>query len=280
MTIKSTNLSIRGIVAALTDGRVCDGCFVINEDGNEKPIKLYDHSVYRLISNTLEPVAGKGDILLVSNSEKINETHHNLVVTSVGGTLLARRYERVSGRPEIVALVSQAINPKDIKEPYVVPSESILENTKKIVGVFYSNKFPPVEVTGNEITPLDGEQVISDILKDAHLFEIKGRSAEPYALDGQYLIVGKPETDFSNIDSMDGEFVLAIDSDGQNLFKRMRIHNKKLISLESLDINGKEASLLFSSDESLGLPSIKQISHVKGVVFNLPANAVKKEAAA
>jgi len=57
------------------------------------------------------------------------------VVVALKDQLLARRYEQVNENPELVALVSQAVNPGDLKAPHVVHSASILPNTKKIVGV-------------------------------------------------------------------------------------------------------------------------------------------------
>lgn len=270
-TLANENIEIKGKVAALTDGRPCDGSFLVQETDDSQEIKLYNHSAYRVTSNTLEPVASYGDIVIVSNHEKVNPEHHNLVVTAIGDRLFARRYNLVDENPELVALVSQAINPKDLKSSRVVHSSSIQNCTKKIVGVLYNNDPYIAEATEDEIVALKGEDVLKQAISNAHLFEINGRSAEPYALDGQHLLVGNPQSDLNEIIKMDGQSVFAVDGDDNTYFKRLRIFNEgKIIALESLDVSGKEQSLIFSGDENSDLPSIKQVSRVRGVIFNLP----------
>jgi energy-coupling factor transporter ATP-binding protein EcfA2 len=267
--LTNINIKVVGKVAALTDGRHCDGCFHIEENTEPEQVSFFNHSAYQLTSNTLEPVASIGDMIIVSNIEKVYA--RDLVVTSLGNSILARRYNLVDEHLELVALVSQAINPDDIKPTHVVHASSIEKSTKKIVAVLYGNSPLQVENTNNEIIAIDGENSITQAVRNTHLFEIKGRSAEPYALDGQHLLVGNPESDFLEILKMNGDPVLAVDSEDNTYFKRLRVFNDgAFMVLESLDLSGKEESMLFSNEDGAGLPSIQTISPVKGVIFDLP----------
>jgi energy-coupling factor transporter ATP-binding protein EcfA2 len=270
-TLANKNIEITGKVAALTDGRYSDGCFLIEEGTNKESINFFNHSVYYVVSNTLEPVANYGDIIIVANYEKTNPLHSDLVVVAIEDRLLARRYSPVDGHPELIALVSQAINPKDLKSPHIKNSSSISDSIKRIVGVLYSDNSYVKNSTENEIISIEAESTLNEAIENTFLFEIKGRSAEPYALDGQYLLVGPPKENSTDFEKMDGKFVFAVDSDNNNYFKRLRVFSKgKILALESLDLSGKEESLLFSNDQDIGLPKIQQISSVKGVIFELP----------
>lgn len=267
--LASKKIELVGRVAALTDGRHCDGCFRYEGNVDPENVSFFNHSAYRLTSNTLEPVVGMGDMIIVSNTEKVHSS--DLVVTSLGDTILARRYNLVDEHLELVALVSQAINPNDIKPAHVVHASSIEKSTKKIVAVLYANNPLQGESTSNEISAIDGEDSITQAIRNTHLFEIKGRSAEPYALDGQHLLVGNPESDFTEFLKMNGDPVLAVDNEDNTYFKRLRVFNDgAIVVLESLDLSGKEGSILCSNTDEDGLPSIQTISPVKGVIFDRP----------
>jgi hypothetical protein len=107
------------------------------------------------------------------------------------------------------------------------------------------------------------------MLKDARLLKVQGRSAEPIALDGQFLITGEVTTNVQEIKALEGRPVVAIDQDGTRYFKRLRCRGNMVI-LESLNQDGTAAPELLSFDGTLGLPKLEHALGVTGVLFELP----------
>jgi len=131
--------------------------------------------VYQLAAGTLDPVAGIGDLLIVSNYAKVNP--RNLVVAAFGESLLARRYNRIEAHPVIIFLTGQSVDPLALPEPIIASPESA--KIKKVVGTVFAARAlptPALDVT-REFVPLTDATGAAKILGGTRLFQVKGRSA-------------------------------------------------------------------------------------------------------
>jgi hypothetical protein len=101
------------------------------------------------------------------------------------------------------------------------------------------------------------------------LFEVKGRSAEPIALESQFLITHPVTFDEAHIRTMEGRLVVAVDEHGGRYFKRLRLRGP-LVVLESLNPDGTTPAELLSVDGTSGLPTLTGLLEVRGILFELP----------
>ena len=111
--------------------------------------------------------------------------------------------------------------------------------------------------------------ILVKALKNARLFQVKGRSAEPIALEGQFLITQQIPFGVDAIAEVEGRLVIAVDENGARYFKRLRRH-AEIIVLESLNPDGTTPAELLSLDGSQGLPKLTGMLTVVGVLFELP----------
>ena len=107
------------------------------------------------------------------------------------------------------------------------------------------------------------------MLTGARLFQVQGRSAEPIALDGQFLIMGEASTTIEQVKKLDGRPIVAIDEDGTRYFKRLRYRGDFAV-LESLNPDGTTGAELLSFNGTQGLPKLVHVLEVLGVLFELP----------
>jgi SOS-response transcriptional repressor LexA len=107
------------------------------------------------------------------------------------------------------------------------------------------------------------------MLDGARLFEVRGRSAEPISLEGQFLITREAVTTIEQIKPFDGRPIVAVDEDGTRYFKRLRCRGD-LAVLESLNPDGTTAAELLSFNGAEGLPKLTHALEVIGVLFELP----------
>jgi SOS-response transcriptional repressor LexA len=265
--VKESEMRQTGVAAAAkTDGRAGDGILTVKEwDAGDK-IVLPNHDVFQLAAGTLDPVAGIGDLIIVSNYAKINP--RNLVVAVSGNALLARRLNRPENHSEIFVLTGQAIDPTAIPEPIIVAPDT---DFRKIVGTLFTAHLLPIPAINQEreFVAIPDPSILDKTLKGARLFKVEGRSAEPIALDGQFLITRDKSVKVDAISSLNGRLIVAIDEDGARYFKRLRCHDK-LVVLESLNPEALIASEVLSLDGSQSLPRITEALEVIGVLFELP----------
>jgi len=269
--VKSAEMQQTGVAAAAkTDGRAGDGVLTIEEWKAGEKVVLPNHEVFQLAAGTLDPVAGVGDLIIVSNYAQIKP--RDLVVAVSGSALLARRLNRPENHSEIFVLTGQTVDPSTLPPPVIVQPDT---NFRKIVGTLFAAHLlpvPPIDAD-REFIALPNPGVIDQTLKDARLFKVAGRSAEPIALEGQYLITRGKLIKADAIASLDGRLVVGIDENGTSYFKRLRCHNT-LVVLESLNPDGLTAAEILSLDNSHALPKITGALEVIGVLFELP-NAKK-----
>jgi hypothetical protein len=98
---------------------------------------------------------------------------------------------------------------------------------------------------------------------------VKGRSAEPIALENQFLITREATKTLEDIKALDRCPIVAIDEDGTRYFKRLHCSGQVAV-LESLNPDGTTAAELLSFDGSAGFPRITHALEVIGVLFELP----------
>ena len=266
--MKMCTLQKTGIAAAAkTDGRAGDGLVTIKEWETTIPITLPDHDIYQLAAGTLDPVAAIGDLVIVCNHAKVNAL--DLVIATYGNALLARRYNTMVTHPQVAVLTGQSVDPYALPEPLIIAPE--VAKLRKIVGTLFAAHHLPIPAftPNTEVVALKDCSVPKQMLKAARLFEVQGRSAEPIALDGQFLITDEVTTTIQDIKELDGRPVVAIDEDGTRYFKRLRCHGDMVV-LESLNQDGTTAAELLSFDGARGLPKITHALEVIGVLFDLP----------
>ena len=190
------------------------------------------------------------------------------MVAVSGSTLLARRFNRPENHSEIVVLTGQAVDPSTLPQPIIVQPDT---DFRKIVGTLFMSHLLPVPSIDpeREFVTVPDPNILDKTLNGARLFKVEGRSAEPVALEGQFLITRDKPVKADAIASLDGRLVVGIDEDGARYFKRLRCH-KKIVVLESLNPDGLTASVVLSLDGVHSLPKITEALEVIGVLFELP----------
>jgi hypothetical protein len=111
--------------------------------------------------------------------------------------------------------------------------------------------------------------VVNTLLQDAKLFKVSGRSAEPIALDGQFIMTRPIMLSAATLGEMDGRLVIGVDDSGTRYFKRFRKRGA-IVVLESLNPDGTAPAEILSLDGELGLPRLTGMLEVVGVLFELP----------
>ena len=223
-----------------------DGLLMLEEWTAERltKIRLPNHDVFRLAASTLEPVAAMGDTIIVSNYA----TGHarNLVVAAVADRFLARRYNEMEAHPDIAVLTGQSVDPSALAEPVIAGRRNL--NPLKIVGTLFtaSKLHFPADVGVHEIVPIDDEAQYWNALEGARLFKVLGRSAEPIAIEGQYLITRDAVAAEQTPSRFDGQLVVAVDNIGATYFKRLRFARRPFVILESMNPDGSAAPELLS----------------------------------
>lgn len=267
--LKAIKFLQTGIAAAAkSDGRVGDGLITIEEFNESEKVTLHNHDAYQLASGTLDPVAAIGDVIIVSNYAKVRE--RNLVVAACGDQLLARRYNLTDIHPHMAILTGQSVDPHDLPQPIIVPTDRL--KPRKIVGtLFASSKLPvPPKDDNVEFLSLSDISIVRALLEDAKLFKVVGRSAEPIALDGQFIMTQPVSLTPPSLLEMEGHLVIAVDDAGARYFKRFRRHND-IVVLESLNPDGTAPAEILGIDGKSSVPTLAGLLRVVGVLFELPS---------
>ncbi len=253
--------------AAKTDGRAGDGTITVQDLASPEEIRLPNHEVYQLAAGTLDPIAAVGDAIIVSNYAKVHDK--NLVVTAFGEKLLARRFNESELHPHLSILTGEALDPYSLPQPIVAAKERT--EFRKVVGTLFLSHMLPVPRNDEnyEIISIPDLSKIQSIIDGADLFQVQGRSAEPIALDGQYLMARQSLNNVSDLKSMDGRLVVAVDENGASFFKRIRLH-EPIVILESLNPDGTTPSVVISLSNGNAFSKIVEVREVIGVLFELP----------
>ena len=266
--LASVRPAILGRVSAYSDGRAATA-IRIDQLSDGDVVDLSARAAYRLEKDTLSPVARVGDILLARLDAQCRSS--NLVVEDRGTYRVARRWHEDAEAPALAVLAAAASNPREV--PPAVISRAKGANRRKIVGVLFSadQLQPGTMVDPNtEATELDtNDALVADLVADTDVFEVQGSSAEPIALDNQYLLA-KPQTiDLRQaLRELQGRPVIAEDSEDCAFFKRLRVLDSRSVILESLDKTGLEAPIHLSTDSEGTGPFLARVREVVGVVFD------------
>lgn len=267
--VGSIKLPLVGSAAALSDGKAADGCVNLTIAGKAiETIELKSNAIYRLTTPTLEPVARPGDLLLVSEFKTPNAK--SLVVARSEDRLLARRLEIADNHSDVAVLTANAINPRKIAAPVVAKLSTL--TMQKVIGVLYdSGKTALGKVSSEEVCDCGGDSYVKTAFADMQgLISVEGHSAEPHALDKQFLIIANPMPVLEAYKKLEGQPVLAEDSSGSRYFKRLRSGGKGVMILESLEISGDFPPIVLADRPGSAL-HIQTIWPVLGVLFERPS---------
>lgn len=262
-------LPLAGAAAALSDGKAADGCVNLQIDGKAKEtIELKSNVIYRLTTPTLEPVARPGDLLLISEFK--SPSARSLVVARTEDRLMARRLEIADNHSDVAVLTANAINPRMIAPPVVAKLSTL--TMQKIIGVLYDHgKSALGKATDGEVCDCGGDSYVKAAFANMQgLVEVDGHSAEPHALDKQFLIIANPMSTLEACQKLEGQPVIAEDSSGSRYFKRLRSGGGSLVILESLEIGGDFPPIVLAAKSGSG-PRIQTIWPVLGVLFERPS---------
>ena len=266
--LASVQPMILGRVSAYSDGRAASAIRIEHQTDGDA-VDLTALSAYRLEKDTLSPVARVGDILLTRLDGQCRAA--NLVVEDRGTHRVARRWLEDTAAPALAVLTPSSSNPREV--PPAVISRAEGANRRKIVGVlFTADQLQPGDTVdpNTEATNLDASnEVVADLIADTDIFEVVGSSAEPIALENQYLLAKSAKTDLAEaLRELDGRSVIVEDSENCAFFKRLRVLNSRSVILESLDKTGSEGLILLSTDPGGSSPMLTGIREVVGVVFD------------
>ena len=196
-------------------------------------------------------------------------SENSLVVAVSEERILARRFEIADNHTDIAVLTAQAINPRQIARPVIAHKATF--RLHKIIGVLYGESSWGTSPHSNEeVCDCGGERILSRLATDAlGLVEVIGQSAEPYALNKQYLIVKESVVSRTSLGSLQGRPVIASDSDGNTYFKRLHCVSENQVVLESLDSAGTYSPVILSFPGSAGI-CLDKVWPVGGVLFEQP----------
>lgn len=267
--VRQIPLEIHGRAAALTNGRLADGNLTMTElvSHERERVVLGKHDAFRLVTPTLEPVARPGDVVLVAEHGKV--VPGSLVVAICSDHLLARRYQVSLEHPDIAILTAQAVSPSAIAPPLIAHISTV--KLQKIVGVLFDPAgFPVSAPPGHEVADCGGDAAVKKLVSGTlGLVKVSGGSAEPQALDGQYLLIGDAIAPDIACRTLDGRPIIATDSNGNQYFKRLRVVSSEGIVLESLH-SGGDYPPVFLSAPGKAEPTIDRVWPVIGVLFERP----------
>ena len=267
--VRSIPLQIHGRAAALTNGRVADGELTMVEVGQDERerIVLGHHDAFRIAYPRLEPVAREGDVLIVAENE--NPPPGSLVVAVYADQLLARRFQVSLDHPDVAVLTAQANNPKEIAPPVIAHISTV--KLRKVIGVLFDPQGIPVTAPPNcEVVDCGGDAAITRLKSGTFgLVQVAGDSAQPQALDGQYLLVRDAVSPQDAFRTLDGMPVIVADSDNHQYFKRLRVVGTKGVVLESLDSAGAYPPVFLSMPGERGT-TIERVWPVAGILFERP----------
>lgn len=260
--------AILGRVSAYSDGRAASA-IRIDHLSNSDSVDLSALAAYRLEKDTLFPVARAGDILLTRLDGRCRAS--NLVVEDRGTHRVARRWVEYAAVPALAVLSASWSNPREV--PPAIISRAEGANRRKIVGVLFSaDRLQPGDRIGPdaEATSLEADNgTVADLVAGTDVFEIQGNSAEPIALDKQYLLAKSARDDLVKaLDELEGKPVIAEDSEDCAFFKRLRVLDAKSVILESLDKNGSEEMVRLSTDPEQPGAMLVRVREVVGVIFD------------
>lgn len=249
-----------GSVAALTDGRISiEQIYSADED----KIRLVKHTAFRLNKNTLEGIASPGDILITKNFGNIDK--NSIVICILGATLLARRYSSIINNSTLKSLVAHTVDPAERPEDVLIDVQKT--PVRMVVGVIFSSDLSKTPNDVSEAHEISETGELSNIInKIQGAFVVKGKSAEPLALDGQSIFVGEKITNINESSIIDNKLALIELDNGEWYLKRIHLTKDRAV-LQSIQNIGEYPPIIVSLKENSDLPIIKSVTPVIGVLY-------------
>ncbi len=257
--------------------------------GDSSEMKLYSWFPFYcgiLTGYGCRPLAWEGQIVLFAENLPISNGDMALMQTK-DNNFLRRVYEIPINESE-TGWVGVSINPTLYHiEPEFFSREEI--SLCKFVGVLFpdeNERITNAKLPGGEVISHTGAwpSVLKSLAKgNFHLIKVKGNSAEPLAIDGQYLVIEKTDIFDKSLSMMPCCVVL---SDNRSLFKRLciSVDTKNRVLLQPFNVAEPhpviEATLLNKTDENefetSNLPTIEQLFLVRGVLIDNPELIAQK----
>lgn len=223
------------------------------------------------------PLAWEGQIVLFAENLRIKDGDIALIQTK-DNNYFRRVYQTPIDHETEAGWTGVTINPTLSKiKPEYFRSEDIL--LYKFFGVLFpreSERIAYAKLPGGEVVSHPGTwpNVLKSLKKNKfYLVRVKGISAEPLALDGQYLIIEKTDGIDESLNMMPCCVVL---DDNRSLFKRFcfSVESKNRILLQPFNVAEPhsviEAILSQETDdndfETNNLPVLEQLFLVRGVI--------------
>jgi len=193
-----------------------------------------------------------------------------LVVVRSEDRLMARRLEIADNHSDVAVLTANAINPRKIAAPVVAKLSTL--TMQKVIGVLYDHGKAALGKAGpEEVCDCGGDSHVKMAFADMQgLVSVNGDSAEPHALDKQFLIIANPMPVPEACKKLEGQPVIAEDSSGSRYFKRLRSGGEGVVILESLEIGGDFPPIVLADKPGSAL-RIQTIWPVLGVLFERPS---------
>lgn len=262
-------------------GRVAaEGRVTLQDVDAEKPVRYeWPELDFALVTEDVcAPVALPGQTAILASGDVEVKDRDLAVIGAEGAWRLRRVFRANLEGEEEQGWVGQTINPlvRDVG-PVTVPAQGAV--LRKLVGVLYSKEVVSDVPADAEIVPVPSSW--PDVLGmlnggKADLIEVTGDSADPVALEGQYLIVVKAEPD----EVRDGRLCCVELSDGRTVLKRLTRSANDPTRLLLQPINPQaeypiiEARLGSPPDDDESgeehLPHVEDIRVVRGVLFDEP----------
>ncbi len=229
-----------------------------------------------IASDSCRPVAWAGQVGLFTSNEPINEG--DLTLIQFGKNTYLRRVHKASQEPDNDTWIGSCINPsiRGLSPVIFKQSESSM---KKLIAVLYptgSELKTPVE-DKNEVIPLPEGTSWPTVMQKlnggkTHLISVIGDSADPVALDKQFLIV-EEVADIKEL--RDNRIYCVLFEDGRALLKRYnKLSDKKAVlqpintlsSLPVIECRFEDEE----NDKGSSLPVISKMWLVCGMLFKSP----------
>ncbi len=177
------NITVMGGAAARS------GHYVVDLAGEATTVALSSGSALLVTSDTLDPIAKKGQWVIVGDDLTDREPGALAAVNTPQGRYLRRVW------PDREHWILQSVNPIAPIPSLSVPK--ISANAKRIVGVIYKHEPPPSTAGTNEW--LAHGRGITRELTSAQAINVIGDSLTPIALRGQRVLIDQPLSDLSSV---------------------------------------------------------------------------------
>jgi hypothetical protein len=165
------------------------GHYVVDLAGEVSTIALGAGSAVLVTSDTLDPVAKKGQWVLLGANLGDNEPGALAAVTTSEGRFLRRVW------PERERWILQSVNPVHPIASLSVPK--LNASARKIIGVLYEPE-TAIPSTGSAEWCPHGRNILNE-LTSVNAIRVLGDSLAPIALTGQKVLVDQPLVNFMSI---------------------------------------------------------------------------------